>query len=114
MKIGNFNYLLVLIALSLMPIAIFFASCQISSRQKAEPIVVRESDLCKKTIGVDGMACVGCEVTIEEKLSKIEGVVSVKASRKANQVIVEFDSTKTDLNTIKSNIAESGYKLLKQ
>lgn len=87
-------------------------ACQNSDKQQQPTIVVKESDICRKTLVVDGMACVGCEVTIEEKLSKIEGVVNVKASHKAKQVKVEFDSTKTDLKTIKSNIVESGYKLL--
>lgn len=89
-------------------------ACQNRHKPEQPTIVVKESNICRKTLTVDGMACVGCEVTIEEKLSKIEGVVSVKASHKNKQVKVEFDSTKTNLKTIKSSIVKSGYKLLKE
>jgi copper chaperone len=90
----------------------FLMACQNAGKKEQHTIVVKESEICRKTLVVDGMACVGCEVTIEEKLSKIDGVVNVKASHKTKQVKVEFDSTKTDLSIIKSSIIESGYKLV--
>lgn len=64
------SYVFMLLALS---------ACAPADRQPQEVRVVRASDVCRKTLGVDGMACVGCEVTIEEKLSKIDGMVSVKS-----------------------------------
>lgn len=87
-------------------------ACQSANKQREQIIVVKESDVCRKVLSVDGMNCVGCEVTLEEKLSKIEGVVAVRASHKTNQVRIEFDSTKTDMRTIKSVITQSGYKVL--
>ena len=85
-------------------------SCDSSNTKSEKVIVVKESDIVRESIGVNGMTCVGCEVTLEENISKIEGVVSVKASHTEKNAIIEFDSTKTDIKTITKTIRESGYK----
>ena len=84
-------------------------SCSFDNKSN-KVVTVRESDIIKGIIGVDGMTCVGCEVTLEDNVSKIEGVVSVKASHTESEAIIEFDSTKTDIKTIKETIEKSGYK----
>ncbi len=105
MKFKNILYvLLIIISTS------FLTSCTSSDKKAKKVIVVKESDIVKKNISVNGMTCVGCEVTLEESISKIEGVVSVKASHKENKAIIEFDSTKTDIKTIKKTIKKAGYK----
>lgn len=85
-------------------------SCSSSNKKSEKVIVIKESDIVRKKIGVNGMTCVGCEVTLEDNISKIEGVVSVKASHTEKEAIIEFDSTKTNINTITKTIKESGYK----
>ncbi|MCF6169308.1 cation transporter [Lutibacter sp.] len=85
-------------------------SCSSSNKKSEKVIVIKESDIVREKIGVNGMTCVGCEVTLEDNISKIEGVVSVKASHTEKEAIIEFDSTKTNINTITKTIKESGYK----
>ncbi len=85
-------------------------SCSSSNKKNEKVIIVKKSDIVRKSIGVNGMTCVGCEVTLEENISKIEGVVSVEASHTEKEAIIEFDSTKTNINTITKTIKESGYK----
>lgn len=85
-------------------------SCSSSDKKSEKVIVVKESDIVREKIGVNGMTCVGCEVTLEENISKIEGVVSVKASHTTKEAVIEFDSTKTDIKIITRTIKESGYK----
>lgn len=87
----------------------FLISCSSNDLEKKE-IIIKESDITKECIGVNGMTCVGCEVTLEENISTIEGVVSVQASHSNNEAVIEFDSTKTDLNSITTAIKESGYE----
>jgi len=88
----------------------FSLSCSMPDNQSKKVVIVNESDVLRKTIGVNGMTCVGCEVTLEDNIAKIEGVVSVKASHTDKEAIIEFDSTKTDIITITKKIKESGYK----
>lgn len=63
------------------------------------------------SISVSGMKCSGCENTVNKALSAIEGVISVKASHQDKQVDVEFDPTKTDIETIEDAIEDAGFKL---
>ncbi len=87
-----------------------FTSCKPSNKKNEKVIVIKASDIVKESIGVNEMTCVGCEITLEEEISKIEGVVSVKASHSNNNATIEFDSTKTNLLSIAEIIKKSGYK----
>jgi len=88
-------------------------ACKSKSPSK-KATIVKESDIVKKSIGVDGMTCVGCEVTLEQSISKIKGVVSVKASHTNKEAVIEFDSTKTDIQTISNKVKELGFKVINQ
>jgi len=105
MKIKN-----ILIVLLIVINVFIITSCTSSDKKTEKVIVVKEADIVRESIGVNGMTCVGCEVTLEENISKIEGVVSIKASHIEKKATIEFDSTKTDINTITKTIKESGYK----
>jgi copper chaperone len=58
---------------------------------------------------VTGMKCGGCEKNITGKLEVINGVNSVNASFKDNEVSVEFDDETTSLDIIKETIASEGF-----
>ncbi len=85
-------------------------TCSSNDNKSKNEIIVKQSDIEKKCIGVDGMTCVGCEVTLEHSLSKIEGVISVRASASNDEAIIEFDKSKTDVKTITKAIETAGYK----
>ncbi len=88
--------------------AIGFAACL--SSPTTQQNVIKRSNLAEKCIGVKGMTCVGCEVTLEDQVSKIKGVVSVKASASDDEATILYDSTQTDFLTITTAIKEAGYK----
>ena len=48
------------------------------------------------SLTVIGMKCGGCEANVTSKLKAIDGVLSVNASSKNNEVNVEFDAEKTN------------------
>jgi copper chaperone len=60
---------------------------------------------------VTGMKCGGCENTIKEKLLAVGGISAVTASFKDKQVMVEFDDTQTDLDTLIDVITEAGFNV---
>ena len=91
-------------------LSLFFASCS-QNNEEEKTVIVKKSDIVLKKIGVDGMTCMGCEVTLEHAISKIEGVTHVKASAKNASAEISFDKTKTDLDTISKTIQDSGYKV---
>ncbi|WAK00776.1 heavy-metal-associated domain-containing protein [Methylobacter sp. YRD-M1] len=63
------------------------------------------------TLTVTGMKCGGCESNVTNKLKAVEGVLSVKASAKDNEVSVEYDAAKTDLDEIEDAITDAGFNV---
>lgn len=61
------------------------------------------------TLAVEGMTCTGCENTIQEAITKIAGVTSVKASHLDSTAVVSYDSTLTSLSAIGNAVTEAGY-----
>ncbi len=55
------------------------------------------------------MKCGGCEANVSNKLQAIDGVSSVNASSKNNEVNVEFDAEKTSLDAITDAITDAGF-----
>jgi copper chaperone len=58
---------------------------------------------------VTGMKCGGCEENVTSKLKTIDGILSVNASSKNNEVNVEFDTEKTSLDVITDAIVDAGF-----
>ena len=61
------------------------------------------------SLTVTGMKCGGCEANVTSKLKAIDGVLSVSASNKDNEVNVEFDTEKTGLEVIADIIVDAGF-----
>ena len=58
---------------------------------------------------VTGMKCGGREVNVSSKLQTIEGILSCTASSKQNQVTVEYDTEKTNVDIFKAVIGDAGF-----
>lgn len=68
-----------------------------------------KSDIKTCTIYVDGMHCASCEVLIEKKLLKMEGVQSVDASMKDNVVEVAFEGNTPPISALNDEFKSQGY-----
>ena len=58
---------------------------------------------------VRGMSCATCALGIEKRLGKVEGVESVSAAIMLNQVYVDYDETKIDVERVTEEIRKAGY-----
>lgn len=58
---------------------------------------------------VSGMVCNGCERLIEKKVKELDGIMVVAASFPDSSVMVSFDSTKTNLDSLSHAIESKGY-----
>lgn len=92
-----------IIFLFLMFHSFLFVACD-SKTPKTEVVTVKASNLVKETVPVKGMTCVGCETRLEKSVSKLEGVVTFKASSQNNTATLEFDKSKTDLKTVQKSL----------
>lgn len=66
------------------------------------------------TLFVSGMHCASCEVLIEKKLAKVEGVRSVKASLKDKKVEVTITDNSPNIEKMNKALVEHGYFLSKE
>ena len=58
---------------------------------------------------VTGMKCGGCETNVINTLKALDGVAEVKASSKENNVFIEFDNDKIQLDALKQAIVAAGF-----
>lgn len=61
------------------------------------------------TLAVEGMTCTGCENTLQETVTKLAGIATVKASHIDSTAVVSFDSTQVSIAAIGDAITEAGY-----
>jgi copper chaperone len=64
-----------------------------------------------EVLTVTGMKCGGCETNIKGKLEGLNGVTSVNAAFKDNEVSVEYDDEITSLDIIKDTITSAGFSV---
>lgn len=72
-------------------------------------VSVDKSNIQILKLNIEGMVCNGCQETINHSVKKIEGVLKVNTSHKEGRSIIEFDTTRTDSESIKEVILSKGY-----
>lgn len=76
---------------------------------QTELVIVNRLNIQSIKFNIEGMVCKGCEETINHSVNKIDGVVQVKTSHKNGFSVIEFDTTKTNINAIKEVVLSKGY-----
>lgn len=86
-------------------------SCTSKQGETKDAATAAAATVANKTVdlAIEGMSCTGCENTIKESVTAVQGVMEVTASFKTGEAIVKFDSTKTDLEKISAAITDAGY-----
>ena len=69
----------------------------------------RQDGLKQCTLYVDGMHCASCEILIEKKLLKQEGIESVDASLAKGKVQMVYSGVRPDVTEINKEFKERGY-----
>jgi len=63
----------------------------------------------KVKFDVQGMTCSSCSAHVEKAVKKLEGIKDVNVNLLSNNMIVDYDETMTDNNTIIQAVIEAGY-----
>jgi heavy metal translocating P-type ATPase len=69
----------------------------------------REQQQQQAIFGVGGMACAFCASTIEQGLSQVKGIDSAKVIMNTSEVVVRYDPSRIDHNSIKKHLMGLGY-----
>ncbi len=78
-----------------------------------EVVLVNQRDIQSVKLGIEGMVCQSCETNINNSVNKIDGVLQIQTSFKKGVSVIEFDTTKTNINNIKEVIQSKGYVIKK-
>lgn len=62
-------------------------------------------------IRVSGMTCGGCERSVQNALTRREGVTSARADRNEGVVSVDFDPAVVDVAALEKAITEAGFRV---
>ena len=68
-----------------------------------------EQKLIRKILRIDGMTCTSCEMRIENRLKKLEGVIEVNAIYSSSNVYVTYDANRIKLDSIIEQIEKLDY-----
>ena len=64
----------------------------------------------KNTFNVFGMSCANCVNNVEKAVRKLNGVEEVSVNLIEEMMIVSFDESRTDVDSIKEAVSKAGYK----
>jgi Cu+-exporting ATPase len=76
--------------------------------EKTKPTLTRTTTT---VIGIGGMSCAGCAITIEKALNRLPGVKLARVNFAAEEAVVEFDPKITTLSELKRTITAVGYEV---
>lgn len=65
-----------------------------------------------KILDVEGMSCSHCENSVKKSIGELDGVQTVNVDLNTKKVLVEFDSDKVSIETIKDVIEDLGYDVM--
>lgn len=82
--------------------------------QDAKVIIVDKSKIQTAEFNIKGMTCEGCTEHINRELSKTSGVITFNTSYEKRSCTVQFDNSKTSVDSIASSINNTGYKVISQ
>ena len=90
----------------------YYAEAFYPSNEK-EVVFVQEKNIQTMEFSVSGMTCAGCEGHVKSEVNKLHGIVSCQVTYEDGNTIIEYDSTRTNLEEVKTAIERTGYKVTK-
>lgn len=69
---------------------------------------IQEDEKMKKIIGIEGMNCEHCKMSVEKSLNALDGVSSAKADLTKKQAVVSLDNEVSD-QALKDAVKEAGF-----
>jgi len=97
---------------ALMLVFPYYSGIFFPAKDKAQTIIVKESDINEATLSIEGMTCQGCEHSVNHVLMDKEGVIEATASYENGMANVKFDGSKLEVKALKETVEkETGYKV---
>lgn len=80
-------------------------------QEKQNVVVVESNNIQTASFQIKGMTCGSCEVSVNNELSKVQGLIDANTMYAKGVSIVKFDKTKASVEQLKDAIAKTGYEV---
>jgi len=78
-------------------------------KQNKQVVYVQESQVQTITWDIKGMTCTGCEATVENAASSVDGVLEAEASYDTGKATIKYDKSKTNREAIIAAINKTSF-----
>lgn len=108
----GFLFLITLFVAAMLAFPYYAHILYTNTETSKEVVYVEPSNVKEIKITVKGMTCKACEIHIENKVNKLDGILNAQANYEAANTIIRYDVTKVDLQKIETAIQSTGYKIV--
>lgn len=103
------GFLSIITVLAALLLAFPYYSDAFFPKQNQQVVYVQESQVQTITLDIEGMTCTGCEATVKNAASSVDGVLEADASYDTHKATVKYDKSKTNRETITAAINKTGF-----
>jgi copper chaperone CopZ len=87
----------------------YYSDAFFPNQDQSNIVYVQESQVQTITWDIKGMTCTGCEATVENAASGVDGVLEAKASYDTGKATIKYDQSKTNREAIAAAINKTGF-----
>lgn len=87
----------------------YYSEAFFPAQQQKKVVYIQESQVRTITLDIKGMTCTGCETTVENAASGVEGVLKAEASYDTGRATIKYDKSKTGRKEIVAAINKTGF-----
>jgi copper chaperone CopZ len=87
----------------------YYSDAFFPNQDQSNIVYVQESQVQTITWDIEGMTCTGCEATVENAASGVDGVLEVDASYDTGKSTIKYDQSKTNQEAIIAAINKTGF-----
>lgn len=87
----------------------YYSDAFFPNQDQSNIVYVQESQVQTITWDIEGMTCTGCEATVENAASGVDGVLEAEASYDTGKTTIKYDKSKTSQETIIAAIDNTGF-----
>nr|WP_255695708.1 mercuric transport protein MerTP [Rhodohalobacter sp. 614A] len=103
------GFLSIITVLTALLLAFPYYSEAFFPKQNQQVVYVQKSQVQTITLDIEGMTCTGCEATVKNAASSVDGVLEADASYDTRKATVKYDKSKTNRETITAAINKTGF-----
>ena len=92
----------------------FYAKVFYPKPQDTKVVVVDKTNIQQAVFKIEGMSCESCTKYVNSEISKVKGIIAFQTSYENANSTVNFDNSKTSIDSIAAAINSTGYKVVLQ